>query len=1196
MLGLVGKPAHQTSLILRAGDVEKNPGPVRWPCGKCGLGVSNKDYSIRCGDCHQWVHRRCTGMSVPEIRSWQQWRWHCGCRPSPPPSVPAPPSPPVIPTPKQTPTPPVPTANGPKAKGPLELRIMQLNIAGWRGKATALNKLLDDLKIDAAVIQETKITAKDPSPNTNGWTTLRADRTIHRTPGEHPQGGLVTLVRPGIVVEQLPSLRLPDSAALESIGVKLHLQKGDLDIWNVYRPPVRGGSDDRDADLYLDRWPHSGKVLICGDLNAHGTWDSFVESDTLGEAVEVWQISSQMSHLNTGAPTRVDHSGNPSAPDVSLVHSSRSHLFSWSTLDTIGSDHLPILIEITNAALPGKKEKRRPNYRKTDWNQFKLECEKRFDERDNTGLSIEKEHAQFVETVLEAAARCTPLGGGKGPRKPWWSRACTEAKKAVSRDFRQLRNSPGDPEAVRRYTESKINMDRTVKDEKRRSWREFTGTLTPQTPTTKVWGMLRSMDGRQKNSLPDAPIKQGDTTAISDWEKAKLAAATYAKVSRVRIPRAQSKAAYLTVRAALRPARDPVTDELESDFTLAQLKIVLDNLSHGAPGTDTVHPLLLKHLPDCGQTRLLDLINRSWVEGRVPMAWRRAVIVPILKKKKPAHEIKSFRPVSLLSCISKVAESLVERRIRSWCNDHDAIPPQQSGFQPKRSTLDVITHVTQSAFDSLQRRDRSVLVAVDFKAAFDRVWKMGLLRDLAAGGLPSRCLRWLRAFLSDRYAAVRWNDTLSPFRLFQEGLPQGSPLSPLLYCIATARLPRAAFEAAPESETDQYADDFTLVASAKTPELAAEAVQPALDAVTDWASNNHVLFSMDKTEALIISLDPRETCGKAQPTLRLNHEEVSYAYNPETKKTTGPDILGVKFDSQLRFNQQTEIAVKKLKNRTKIIQALAGKDWGLRACDLRQLYKSYVRPGGLYAAGSWGCFLADSHIRRLESCNYNAARTIIGAPSGSPAAPTCSEAELIPIEQVIQEEATLLFNKYTRFPESHFLHDLTKPVATRPRLKSRGESSFRKDWRQTASRRIAEIPRGSSVRAQIIQDREDRARATYFSHTPADSWHRRCTNGQSLPVWTTRTREEEVALHRLRLNRATHLQHFRHRIGKEDSPICTNCDLQQEETAEHYLLTCPRWTKERLDCLGAVPDPSILQNAPESVVSFIRRTGMINAA
>ena len=133
-------------------------------------------------------------------------------------------------------------------------------------------------------------------------------------------------MRPGIVVEQLPSLRLPDSAALESIGVKLHLQKGD-----------------------------SGKVLICGDLNAHGTWDSFVESDTLGEAVEDWQISSQMSHLNTGAPTRVDHSGNPSAPDVSLVHSSRSHLFSWSTLDTIGSDHLPILIEITNAALPGPR-------------------------------------------------------------------------------------------------------------------------------------------------------------------------------------------------------------------------------------------------------------------------------------------------------------------------------------------------------------------------------------------------------------------------------------------------------------------------------------------------------------------------------------------------------------------------------------------------------------------------------------------------------------------------------------------------------------------------------------------------------------------------------------------------------------------------------------------------------------------------
>ena len=74
---------------------------------------------------------------------------------------------------------------------------------------------------------------------------------------------------------------------------------------------------------------------------------------------------------------------------------------------------------------------------------------------------------------------------------------------------------------------------------------------------------------------------------------------------------------------------------------------------------------------------------------------------------------------------------------------------------------------------------RTLLVAIDFRAAFDTVWRGGLLRNLTEAGIPHDCLKWLRSFLADRLGRVRWNETESNWRLFKQGVPQGSPLSPL---------------------------------------------------------------------------------------------------------------------------------------------------------------------------------------------------------------------------------------------------------------------------------------------------------------------------------------------------------------------------------------------------------------------------------
>lgn len=78
-------------------------------------------------------------------------------------------------------------------------------------------------------------------------------------------------------------------------------------------------------------------------------------------------------------------------------------------------------------------------------------------------------------------------------------------------------------------------------------------------------------------------------------------------------------------------------------------------------------------------------------------------------------------------------------------------------------------------------------------------------------------------------------------------------------------------EAAPATTSDQYADDYTLRTSAKTPEDAAILMRPALDAVSRWAKDNVVEMSVEKTEAVVVSLDPQYASGAWGPFLADTH-------------------------------------------------------------------------------------------------------------------------------------------------------------------------------------------------------------------------------------------------------------------------------------------------------------------------------------
>ena len=282
----------------------------------------------------------------------------------------------------------------------------------------------------------------------------------------------------------------------------------------------------------------------------------------------------------------------------------------------------------------------------------------------------------------------------------------------------------------------------------------------------------------------------------------------------------------------------------------------------------------------------------------------------------------------------------------------------------------------------------TLVVAADFTPAFDRVLRGGLLRQLAEAAIPTFWLRWLRSWLSDRKGRVRWGAALGKWRKLHQGVPQGSPLSPLLFTLATAPIPEVIRSASPVCRPDAYADDLTLSTSSHSVQALADSTQPALDTLEVWCNRNYFRIAPDKTEALVISTDPREVNGKARPHLHLCGREISY--NPS------PTILGVTIDSQLTFSMQAKIAADKLRRRCNVLRMVAAKSWGADTRTLRHLYIAFVRPAAMYAAGQWFPFTSGTTREKLEAANAGAARTITGVAAGARSLTTLCDADIPP--------------------------------------------------------------------------------------------------------------------------------------------------------------------------------------------------------
>ena len=155
----------------------------------------------------------------------------------------------------------------------------------------------------------------------------------------------------------------------------------------------------------------------------------------------------------------------------------------------------------------------------------------------------------------------------------------------------------------------------------------------------------------------------------------------------------------------------------------------------------------------------------------------------------PKVEASNYRPISLLASISKIYEKLVHHRLLEYLEKHNVLYGRQYGFRPGRSCEHALLDAQHKLLHSMNKRQVSLLLLIDFSKAFDLVDHDILLRKLEHYGIRGIALKWMESYLKNREQFVFVNGSSSTKLNIKYGVPQGSILGPLLFIIYANDLP-----------------------------------------------------------------------------------------------------------------------------------------------------------------------------------------------------------------------------------------------------------------------------------------------------------------------------------------------------------------------------------------------------------------------
>ena len=602
------------------------------------------------------------------------------------------------------------------------------------------------------------------------------------------------------------------------------------------------------------------------------------------------------------------------------------------------------------------------NFRKANWPKFSQILEKKLDtsNENHTSLNINEQEKLLTDAIIQSAKRTIPRGNVKR-FKPYWTEELASAVSQRQNQRNEFAKRPTDINR-RKYYALNRRVRSISKSSKINSWRTKCTSLNNAGDQGKAWKFFNRVQGK-KNSGSVQPIRVDNSVPVNRRREAEALNRHFSKTSRVK--KAKDLDSINREERRTHECKASVGRKaFETPFTIFELEKALSQSKKGkAPGADGIMVDMLCRLGPKAKAHLLRLFNNTWSSGKLPNAWRKATLVPILKPGKPAEDPKSYRPISLTSCLSKTIERMVNSRLYAYLEKAGLIDDVQAGFRRKRSTTDQLVNFTESVVSNWQNREHTVACFIDLQNAYDKVWREGLRLKLLRSGIEGRMYGWLSDFLTNRSIRTKLGNATSSYLPLVDGLPQGSALSCTLFLIYLSDISNAVKT---ESRL-AFADDLIIWHSDRDAERATTVLNSDLRHLSDYCKRWKLL--VNPTKSIYATFSQSSAVNKAHLEVLLNEVPLIRDENPK--------YLGLTLDPRLLLTKHIENAANKARTRLGLLKALASTTWGAGTKLLRTLYCATIRPILEYAAPALN-LASDTSLEKLDKVQNGALRLITG--------------------------------------------------------------------------------------------------------------------------------------------------------------------------------------------------------------------------
>lgn len=799
--------------------------------------------------------------------------------------------------------------------------MVYFNANGLPNKIDELKSRISKSKPDLIGITETHLSDRNDSSTflVPGYTLYRSDRKS----GLH--GGVVLYVKSDIPSHQLQKNSDP-LGEWESIWCCIQPTKSiSFNIGCCYRIPSLAIPVHWPG--FLSTLNHSlssfSNILLMGDFNFPSIdWSSSQTSQSTSSAsyefLELLQDYDLTQHVTQ--PTR--HRDGQQSSLLDLVISSPnvqiSSVLHSAPLGRSDHDFLSFQIETNyNLNLPRLAQ---PNFRNADYVMLNdifssIDWTLEFEDLDVDSQleTLEK----FIQDVIENYIPSYTRANNCNP--PWYDKNIRSLVNKKKRAYSRLRNFPT-PSNLAAYKLSRNSVVNSI----RRARQLFEGRLIQN--SKKQPKALFAYINRNKKTITTSCIKNSDGNILLEDEDI---TATF------------NKFFTSTLKPTTLSPPPKITDTGLVNFSTQDVAAALSILKEDKScGPDKIPAVFLKNCASSLALPFYIIFNTSIRTCIFPARWKDAHIVPI-HKSGSHHDVQNYRPISLLSVVSKILERFVHCDLLLQCKDLNIIPESQHGFLPGRSCLsnllDTYNYITQLV-DAGVSCD---MLFLDFKKAFDSVPHAKLINKLSFLKFPPTTITWIHSYLHNRRQRVCLRGTFSDWTPVTSGVPQGSVLGPLLFNIYMSDLSRALI-----SKNNSYADDLKLC----SPSFLSTTLQSDLQNISDWTISNGLELNPDKCAVMY-----------------FGHNNPHYPYHFRTKiiasKSSHPD-LGILIDDSLKFHRHADcVTAKVMKKAHYILKSFSH----LTVKAFSILYKTFLRPVLEYCS-QVGRPCYSSALARLESC------------------------------------------------------------------------------------------------------------------------------------------------------------------------------------------------------------------------------------